>query len=401
MFACRSKPSRCAWHGPREVTQGASGSRPSWSTRAPARGPSAIRPRIEALLMPASAGDSSASGSTSGGVIDVESAARKETLDAPVDGGEQPRHLLVARGLGGVELEAPVSSLGEDAVQQEGVEVDVQLEAAPEALDHRHGAAPPVAHARARRAAAIEPEHGAYGDAEHRAAERVIVGEEIAQAVRQREHPLAHGDVRQDVIDEVCGLLRHAAAAAARTKAASFARERHEALEGTALAPNAREASAERAARQELAELSLDEAGEPAAIAAVGDLAQEGFQVLADDAMEDGALRGSGPIGGDAHGRWASEARAVPGSVPKTALRSWTARHRATGIRSTALRAESDRQHRRRKRRTVARGLLIPDRSRRRYRAWDGPSTRPWRASTRAATSPRSCRAGAPPAGHL
>jgi len=43
--------------------------------------------------------------------------------------------------------------------------------------------------------------YGANGDAEHRAAERVIVGEEIAQAVRQREHPLAHGDVRQDVID--------------------------------------------------------------------------------------------------------------------------------------------------------------------------------------------------------
>src|SRR2546429_1615055 len=349
MFAWRSKPSRCAWHGPREVTQGASGSRPSWSTRAPARGPSAIRPRIGALVVPASGGGSSASGSTSGGVIDVESAAREETLDAPVDGGEQPRHLLVARGLGGVELEAPVFSLGEDAVQEEGVEVDVQLEAAPEALDHRHGAAPPVA--RAARSAAIEAEHGPSGDAEHGAAERVIVGEEIAQAVRKREHPLAHGNVRQDVIDEVGGLLRHAAAAAARTKAASFARERHEALEGTALAPNAREASAERAARQELAELSLDEAGEPAAIAAVGDLAQEGFQVLADDAMEDGALRGSGPIGGDAHGRWASEARAVPGSVPKTALRSWTARHRATGIRSTALRAGSDRQHRRRKRR--------------------------------------------------
>ena len=144
-----------------------------------------------------------------GGVIDVESAAREETLDAPVDGGEQPRHLLVARGLGGVELEAPVFSLGEDAVQEEGVEVDVQLEAAPEALDHRHGAAPPVAHARVPRAAAIEPEHGAYGDAEHRAAERMIVRKKIAQAVRQGEHPLAQGNARQDLIDEVGGLLRH------------------------------------------------------------------------------------------------------------------------------------------------------------------------------------------------
>src|SRR5439155_14564675 len=226
-----------------------------------------------------------------GGVIDVESAAREETLDAPVDGGEQPRHLFVARRLGGVELEAPVFSLGEDAVQQEGVEVDVQLEAAPEALDHRHGAAPPVAHARARRAAAIEPEHGAYGDAEHRAAERMIVRKKIAQAVRQGEHPLAQGNARQDVIDEVGGLLRHAAAATAGTEAASLARERHEALERAVLAPNPCEASAERSARQELAELALDEAGEAAAVGAVSSLAQEGLQVLADDAMEDGALR--------------------------------------------------------------------------------------------------------------
>ena len=91
-------------------------------------------------------------------------------------------------------------------------------------------------------------------------------------------------------------------------------------------------ASAERAARQELAELSLDEAGEPAAIAAVGDLAQEGFQVLAHDAMEDGALRGPGLIRGDAHGRRASEARAVRGSVRRTALPPWTARRTATWI---------------------------------------------------------------------
>src|SRR5207245_9395234 len=104
-------------------------------------------------------------------------------------------------------------------------------------------------------------------------------------------------------------------------------------------------------ARRGRAGRALDGAGEAAAVGAVSSLAQEGLQVLADDAMEDGALRGPGPIGGDAHGRRASEKRAVPGSVPKTALRSWTARQRATGIRNTALRAESDRQHRRRKRR--------------------------------------------------
>src|SRR5437867_350494 len=41
---------------------------------------------------------------------------------------------------------------------------------------------------------------------------------------------------------------------------------------------------------------------------------------LVDDAMEDGALRGPGLINGGAHGRRASEARAVGGSVRRRTL---------------------------------------------------------------------------------
>jgi len=116
------------------------------------------------------------------------------------------------------------------------------------------------------------------------------------------------------------GLLGHPPAATTGTEAASLARERHEALERAILAPNAREASAERSTRQELPELALDEPGKPAAVGAIGGLAQEGFQVLADDAMEDGALRIPGLIRRDTHGRRASEARAVRGAVRRTAL---------------------------------------------------------------------------------
>jgi hypothetical protein len=130
----------------------------------------------------------------------------------------------------------------------------------------------------------------------------------------------------------VCRLLRHATAAAARTEPASLTRERHEALEGAALAPNACEASTERSTRQELAELALDEAGKAAAVAALGGLAQEGFEIVADDAMKDGVLRGPGLIRGGAQGRRASEERAVPGSMRKTALPRCTARRRAARI---------------------------------------------------------------------
>ena len=99
-------------------------------------------------------------------VIDVEAAADKEPLDAAIDAGEQPCDFLVAQRLGGVERERAVGSLDEYAVQDEGMEVDVQLKAAPEALDHCDGSAPPIGHTRAARSAAVEAQHGADGHAE-------------------------------------------------------------------------------------------------------------------------------------------------------------------------------------------------------------------------------------------
>src|SRR2546429_8198430 len=101
-----------------------------------------------------------------------------------------------------MEREGAVSALGENAVDEQAMKVNIQLEATPEALDHRHGAASPVAHARAAGSAAIEAEHRAHGDAEHRAAERVIEREEGAPAGGQGAHPLTHGGGREGVVHE-------------------------------------------------------------------------------------------------------------------------------------------------------------------------------------------------------
>jgi hypothetical protein len=103
-------------------------------------------------------------------------------------------------------------------------------------------------------------------------------------------------------VNEMRGQPRHPPPATTRTEAASFARERHETLEGAGFASHACEASAERAAREELPELALDKAREPATVGAFANLAQEGLQVLADDAMEDGAVRA-----GASFGRWREE----------------------------------------------------------------------------------------------
>jgi hypothetical protein len=71
------------------------------------------------------------------------------------------------------------------------------------------------------------------------------------------------------------------------TEAASLAGEGHQALEGAVGTPKPREAMAQQAAREELAELLLDEARQAVPVAAVRDLPEEGLQVLADDGVED------------------------------------------------------------------------------------------------------------------
>src|SRR2546427_53743 len=180
---------------------------------------SAIRPWIRR------AADSSEGGRLVGervdvaSVIDIEPAAEEEAPDAAIDDRQQPRHVLVTRCLRGMELQRTVGALAEHPVQEQRMEVDVELKSAPEALDHRHGVAPPIARASAARLLPIETEDGTHRDAENRAAELVIPGKEVAQSARQAEDPLAHRHRRKDVVDQVCGVRRHAAAAAARTEA--------------------------------------------------------------------------------------------------------------------------------------------------------------------------------------
>ena len=79
-----------------------------------------------------------------------------------------------------MELQRTVGALAEHPVQEQRMEVDVELKSAPEALDHRHGAAPPIARASAARLLPIETEDGTHRDAENREAELVIPGKEVA-----------------------------------------------------------------------------------------------------------------------------------------------------------------------------------------------------------------------------
>jgi hypothetical protein len=105
----------------------------------------------------------------------------------------------------------------------------------------------------------LEAQEHAHGHAEHRARQRVIPGQEIAKTVGKAQHPLAHWDARQHLVDEPGGGFGHAPAAAARAEAPALAGKRHEPLEQALGAPQAREAVRQHPAGQEVPELLFHE----------------------------------------------------------------------------------------------------------------------------------------------
>jgi len=124
-----------------------------------------------------------------------------------------------------------------------------------------------------------------------RAAQRVIPGQQVAHPMRETEHPLAHGDRREDVIHQMRGAVGHPAAAAAWAEAAPLAGKGHEAVQTARAASESREATGQKSARQELAKFLLDEPGEPFAAARTLGLGQERLEMFQHDPVQR-ALRG-------------------------------------------------------------------------------------------------------------
>ena len=79
------------------------------------------------------------------------------------------------------------------------MEVDIEVEPAAEPLDDGDAAGLAAEQTAPPGAPALEGEQGARVDPEHGAAQGVIPGREIAQAVGQAQHPLTDWDVRQHV----------------------------------------------------------------------------------------------------------------------------------------------------------------------------------------------------------
>ena len=203
-------------------------------------------------------------------------------MDTAHDRPQQCRHLFVGRGRELREDDPlsictlPIRAGGEDAIDGRGVEVQVEAQASAEALDHRDAPALPRLDAEPAGAATVEAEQGPHVDLQHRAAELVVICEAIAKRVGQAENPLAHRSTRKDLIDQVGGALRHAAAATAGAKAAALAREGHQLLLAARATAQPSESVAQYAAPQKAAQLTSDEAGYAPPFITAGRLEESG-----------------------------------------------------------------------------------------------------------------------------
>jgi hypothetical protein len=86
-------------------------------------------------------------------------------------------------------------------------------------------------------------------------------GKQMSQRNGKRHHPLTDGHVRDDVIDEMGGRLRHTSRATGGAKASSFTGERHESVSGAGTAPQAEKPMGQDSAFQKRLELVFDKLG--------------------------------------------------------------------------------------------------------------------------------------------
>jgi len=162
----------------------------------------------------------------------------------------------------------------------------VEVERTTEALEEGDCSGLAVREAQAPAAVALPGEDDAEEEADQLAEELRVAREREAELEGEAEHPLAVGDRRQQVVDEVSRGVVGPAGRAARAEPA-LARVGDEPLKAAGGAAQAGEAPAEQAAVQVVPKFFLDEAG-IAGSSMQPRPGEEGLQVLTDDGVEDG-----------------------------------------------------------------------------------------------------------------
>lgn len=163
------------------------------------------------------------------GVFLEEVAALEEAEDAALEDGRECVGVVGGEVGGLVKADLAVGGLGEDAIEDHEMEVEVGVEGGAEAVEEGDGAELGIGLG-AGAAAAQGGADGAEQDPEHGTGEGGVVMEERSDALRDGEHPLADRERRQYVVGEVGGDLDHAPGVAGGADAAALAREGYQSL---------------------------------------------------------------------------------------------------------------------------------------------------------------------------
>jgi hypothetical protein len=155
------------------------------------------------------------------------------------DGGD----VRVRRGVGWqkTRLQALDGTIDKDALEEDKVIVEIQIETAAKALQKRHrtglhgGPCRPMPD----RLIDIKLSDGAADDGMNLGGEFSRRRHPVAQGNGYRDHPLPRGHPRDHLLDEMGGLLRHAPAGTRGAKASFLTAERQQHLVGTGVTPQA------------------------------------------------------------------------------------------------------------------------------------------------------------------
>ena len=142
-------------------------------------------------------------------LLDQHAPAR-EHLHQPGDDRVQQRVQFVVCGRTGLdEHRHAIGAAPVHPVQHQAVQVDVEVGGRAKTLDQHDGAALALFAFESNAIQQMARDHALH-HLQHRRDQLGLRGQQQSQRDRQREHPLAHRHVRDDVLHQVGGGLRHA-----------------------------------------------------------------------------------------------------------------------------------------------------------------------------------------------
>ena len=258
--------------------------------------------------------------------------------------------IVVGRRLEGVEGQLSFFVADVDAVEREGMEMDVEPERTVASLHEGDGANERVLHRAeaegALRTMAHRPGEGVEEDLQDVGAKSAVVPHGGAQAPRQGAHPLADRHLGKDLVDQVGGDIIHSPAETRRAETAAFTAERGHDLVAAPSASELDEAMLEEAALEVGLELTDDKPRQ----ASVGfGLLEEPGPVGFHHPMQAGLFRTTTRVAVRADGLGAGERPGVAGHegpeaspiVPAPGVSRPRARHRSSAARGADAPANS------------------------------------------------------------